>query len=93
MIILQTKLNLSAHKTIIMALLAFVLLTGFTAPILYNQYELQNQIRLQTELDAQQLQEQKSQKAIRDQQIADAASAVLHEAERDWFLVPPLTQK
>jgi len=85
MISLQTKLNLSPHKTMIMALLAFVLLTGFTVPFVYNQYETQKQVRLQTELDAQQLQEQKSQQAIKDQQIEDAASAVQSEAQRDSY--------
>lgn len=84
MIILQTKLNFSSHKTITIALLAFVLLTGFAVPILYNQFE-KNQIRSQTELYAQQLQEQKSQQAIRDQQIEDAASAIQYEAERDSY--------
>jgi hypothetical protein len=85
MIILQTKLNLSAYKTIIIALLAFVVLTGFTVPILYNQYERQNQIRTQAELDAQRMQDQKEQQSIKDQQIEDAASAVLYEAERDSY--------
>ena len=82
---MQTKLKFSAHKTVIMALLAFVLLTGFTVPIFYNQYEQQKQSHLQTEWSAQQLQEQKSQQAIRDQQIEDAASAIRYEAERDSF--------
>jgi|SRR5680860_33979 len=85
MIILPTKLNFSAHKTIIIALLAFVLITGVTVPIMYNQYELQKQVRLQTELAAQQLQEQKHQQTIRDQQIEDAASAVQYAAERDNY--------
>ena len=86
MIILQTNLNLSAHKTIIIALLGFVLLTGFTVPILYNQYETQKQIRSQTELNTQQLQEQKLQQAIRDQQIEDSARAIQFEAERESYL-------
>ncbi|GAB6155462.1 hypothetical protein JCM17380_42130 [Desulfosporosinus burensis] len=86
MIILQPNLNLSAHKTIIVALLGFVLLTGFTAPILYNQYETQKQIRAQTELYAQQLQEQKRQQAIINQQIEDAARAIQDEAERESYL-------
>ena len=60
---MPTKLNLSAHKSIIMVLLAFVLLTGLTVSIFYNQYETQKQIRSQTELYAQQLQEQKFQQA------------------------------
>lgn len=83
MIILQTKLNLSAHKTIIIALLAFVVLTGITVPIVYNQYVLQNQSRSQTELDAQQEQDQKAQQAIKDQQIEDEARAIQSEADRD----------
>ena len=86
MIILQTNLNLSAHKTVIIALLGFVLLTGFTVPFLYNQYETQQQIRSQTELDAQQLQEQKLQQAIKDQQIEDEARAIQYEAERESYL-------
>jgi len=63
MINLPTKLELSAHKTIIMVLMVFVLLTGQTVSIVYNQDKLQKQIRLQTELYAQQLQEQKFQQA------------------------------
>ncbi|HBV87157.1 MAG TPA: hypothetical protein DEF42_11045 [Desulfosporosinus sp.] len=73
MIILQTNLNLSAHKKIIIALLGFVLITGFTMLAVYNQYEAEKQIRFQTELHAQQLQEQERQQAIQDQQIKDAA--------------------
>jgi len=65
--------------------LAFVLLSGLTVPILYNQYVIQNQIRSQAELDAQQLQEQKSQQAIKDRQIEDAASALQYKAERDSY--------
>jgi hypothetical protein len=86
MIILQTNLNLSAHKTVIIALLGFVLLTGFTVPFLYNQYELQKQARSQTELYAQQLQEQELQQAIRDQEIEDAARAIQYEAEQESYL-------
>lgn len=63
-IILQKNLNLTAHKNIIIALLGFVLVTGFTVPILYNQYETQKQTRAQAELSAQQLQEQKRQQAV-----------------------------
>ncbi|SHI68721.1 polysaccharide deacetylase family protein [Desulfosporosinus lacus] len=87
MIILQTNLNLSAHKTIIIAFLGFVLITGFTVPIMYNQYETQRQIRSQTELHAQQLQEQERQQAIKDQQIEDAARAAQLEAERESYLM------
>ncbi|MFZ3132055.1 MAG: hypothetical protein WA125_13390, partial [Desulfosporosinus sp.] len=72
---MQTKLNLSTQKTVLIALLAVVLLTGFTGSFLYYQYELQKQVRSQTEADARQLQEQKSQQAIKDQQIEDAAKA------------------
>ena len=86
MIILQTKLNLSAHKTIIIALLAFVLLSGVSMPILYNHYEIKKQARLQTELDAQQLEEKELQQAIKDQQIEDEASAKQQEVERDNYL-------
>jgi trk system potassium uptake protein TrkA len=43
--------------------LAFVLLTGSTGSFWYYQYELQKQVRSQTESDAQQLEEQKSQLA------------------------------
>lgn len=82
MIILQTKLNLSVHKTIVVALLAFVILAGFTVLSFYNQYDLQEQTGLQTEPDAQQLQENRSQQALKEQQIEDSASAVLYEAER-----------
>ena len=72
---MQTRLNLSTHKTVLIALLAFILLTGFTGPFLYYQYELQKQVRSQTESDAQQLQEQKSQQVSEDQQIEDTANA------------------
>ena len=87
MIILQTNLNLSAHKTIIIALLGFVLMIGFTVPIAYSKYETQKQIRLQTELHAQQLEEQERQQAIKEQQIKDAARAVQLEAERESYLL------
>ncbi|MCB8817867.1 polysaccharide deacetylase family protein [Desulfosporosinus shakirovi] len=83
---MQTNLNLSSHKTIIMTLLVFVLLTGFTVPILYNHYETQKQNRYQTELNAQQLQEQKLQQAIRDQQIEDAARGIQYKAEQESYL-------
>ena len=86
MIILQTNLNLSAHKTLIIALLGFVLVTGFTVPILYNQYETQKQIRAQTELDDQQLQEQKRQQGVINQQIEDAARGIQDKAERESYL-------
>ena len=85
MIILQTKLNLSAHKTIIVALLAFVVLTGFTVPIMYNQYETQKQISSQTEVYAQQIQEQERQQAIKDQQTEDAVSALQDKADKDSY--------
>ncbi|MBC2723871.1 polysaccharide deacetylase family protein [Desulfosporosinus sp.] len=78
MIILQTNVNLSAHKKIIIALLGFVLITGFTMLAVYNQYEAQKQIRSQTELHAQQLQEQERQQAIQDQQVKDTAR---HDAQ------------
>lgn len=87
MIIVQTNLNLSAHKTIIIAFLGFVLITGFTVPIIYNQYETQRQIRSQTELHAQQLQEHELQQAIKEQQIEDAARAAQLEAERESYLM------
>lgn len=83
--ILQTKLNFSAHKIIIIALLAFILLTGASVPILYNQYVIQNQIPSQTEQYAQQLQEQNSQQAIKDQKVEDAGSAIQLEAEREIY--------
>ena len=86
MIILHTKLDLSAHKTVIIALLAFVLLTGSTVPIIYNHYEIQKQVRSQSELNAQQLQEQNLQQAIKDQQVEAAASAIRYEAERESYL-------
>jgi len=85
---LQTKLELPAHKAVIIAFLVFVVLTGFTVPIMYHQHKLQNQIRSQTELYAQQLQEQKTQQAIKDTQIEDAASAMEYEAKRNSGMSP-----
>ncbi len=83
---MQTNPNFSSHKTMIIVFLGFVLLIGFTVPILYNQYETQKQIRSQKELYAQQLQEQKLQQAIKDQQIEDAARAIQREAEQESYL-------